>query len=219
MHSRAIVKKMFTWPIFQRACLLLSKSFTSSYLLHLHISLWELTELNKLPFMYLTSSFSCTLLPSKFSYTCSICSRVFRWRKCREAIVCLCVKTNAFNYMTFFWFLYVVLLSWFFQALKIFLLDQSLSFPYCSNAKSCNWFGFSAFFNLIFASIIGWILSKKLPKQFATCRSIYNQNFLIFFLTSESFHPDLSENVSVDFTRCPNTLLPSLPSALHPSMS
>ena len=33
------------------------------------------------------------MAPSKISYTCSICSLVFRWRKCCEAQLRLCVDT------------------------------------------------------------------------------------------------------------------------------
>ena len=55
--------------------------YSSSYLLHLYISLKELTELIRFLFNCLISSFRSAVAPPQISYNWSICSLVFRWRK------------------------------------------------------------------------------------------------------------------------------------------
>ena len=64
--------------------------YSLSHLWQLYISLWRNNWVIKLCNCSI-SSFRFTVIPSKFIYACSICSLVFRWRKCCEAQLRLCL--------------------------------------------------------------------------------------------------------------------------------
>ena len=94
-----ICRSLFTKPISQRVRLFqLNRRrincYCRSYLLHLYINLWKLTDLIKFVFNCLISRFCSNAALLRVSYTCSICSLLFRWRKCCEVQRRLCVENT-----------------------------------------------------------------------------------------------------------------------------
>ena len=89
-------KNLFTWLIFKRERLFLLNTkrincYRRSYLSRFSVIFWALTELNKFLSNCLVSNFCSTVALLKISYSCSICSLVFRRRMCCEAQLRLCV--------------------------------------------------------------------------------------------------------------------------------